>query len=182
MDWGAIAGDVAKFAPLLGDLLPIPGAGIAGKLIADALGVPGNPDAVAEAMKKDPAAGIKLAKIEADNKAALQRQRLEAETARLTEINRTMRAESQSEHWAQWGWRPYWGFASGTAFVFVCVLVCVLAYKAVLGGVPSAMAMIPQLIGAFTALFAIPGGILGVSAWHRGKEKRAKAEGGRHVI
>jgi hypothetical protein len=32
--------------------------------------------------------------------------------------------------------------------------------------------MIPQLVGAFATLFAIPGAILGVTAWHRGKEKR----------
>ena len=32
-------------------------------------------------------------------------------------------------------------------------------------------------IGAFTTLFAIPGGILGVSAWHRGMQKRLTSNG-----
>jgi len=169
MEWGSIAKQVGKFAPLLGDLLPIPGAGVAGRLIASALGVDHSPDAVAQAMRTDPDAGVKLAKIEADNRAELQRQLLTAESARIASVNQTMQAESESEHWPQYSWRPFWGFISGAAFFVVCVLVCLLAYQAVMGGKPEAMAMIPQIIGAFAALFAIPGGILGVSAWHRGK-------------
>jgi hypothetical protein len=93
---------------------------------------------------------------------------------RIESVNATMRAEAKSEHWWTSGWRPYWGFVSGTAFLFVCLLVCVLAYQAVLGGHPEAMAMIPQVIGAFAALFAIPGAILGVTAWHRGKMQRGR--------
>jgi len=171
MNWKELGRTVASFAPLLGKLLPIPGAGIVGDLIASAFGTSNTPDAIHAAIKADPEAATKLAKIEADNRALLQQQLLTAENNRIMAINQTMQAESKSEHWAQWGWRPYWGFASGTAFVFVAFLICLLAYKAVIGGRPEAMAMIPQLIGSFAALFAIPGGILGVSAWHRGKAK-----------
>ena len=39
MQWKELGKTVANFAPLLGDLLPIPGAGVAGKLIAAAFGV-----------------------------------------------------------------------------------------------------------------------------------------------
>jgi len=172
MQWGDIAKSVASFAPLLGDLLPIPGAGIAGKMIAQALGVVATPDAVAAAMKVDPEAGVKLARIEADNRAQLQGQLLAAETSRIAAINETMRTEAKAEHWPQYSWRPFWGFISGAAFFVVCVLVCVLAYRAVLGGNPAALSMMPQIIGAFATLFAIPGGILGVASWHRGQQKR----------
>jgi hypothetical protein len=89
-------------------------------------------------------------------------------------VNATMQVEAKSEHWPQWSWRPYWGFVSGTAFGCVCVLCCYLGYKAVMGGNSEALGMIPQLITAFAALFAIPGAILGVTAWHRGQEKRGK--------
>lgn len=89
-------------------------------------------------------------------------------------VNQTMQAEAKSEHWPQYSWRPFWGFISGIAFGFVVALCCFLAYKAILGGVPQALAMIPQLVSSFAALFAIPGAILGVTAWHRGKEKIAK--------
>ena len=99
---------------------------------------------------------------------------VEAERATIESVNETMQAEAKSTNWWTSGWRPYWGFISGTAFLVVCVFICVLAYKAVFGGKPEAMAMIPQIIGAFAALFAIPGAILGVTAWHRGKMQRGK--------
>jgi Holin of 3TMs, for gene-transfer release len=86
-------------------------------------------------------------------------------------VNQTMQAEAKSEHWPQYSWRPFWGFISGLAFAFVVGLCCYLGYQAVGGGQPEALAMIPQLVSSFAALFAIPGAILGVSAWHRGKEK-----------
>lgn len=91
-----------------------------------------------------------------------------------TAVNRTMQVEATSEHWPQYSWRPFWGFASGAAFVFVISLCCYLGYRAVLGGKPEALAMVPQLVTAFSTLFAIPGAILGVTAWHRGKEKRER--------
>lgn len=94
------------------------------------------------------------------------------EQALANAVNVTMQAEAKSEHWPQWSWRPFWGFSSALAFICVAGLCCLLAYTAVVGGKPEAMAMIPQLVGAFTGLFAIPGAILGVTAWHRGKEKR----------
>ena len=43
------------------------------------------------------------------------------------------------------------------------------------GGRPEAMVMVPQVIGAFAGLFAIPGAVLGVTAWHRGKRQRIEA-------
>lgn len=91
-------------------------------------------------------------------------------------VNQTMRAEARSDKWPQYSWRPFWGFISGIAFGFVVALCCVLAYMAVVGGKPDALVMIPQLVAAFSALFAIPGAILGVSAWHRGAEKRQRLE------
>lgn len=90
-------------------------------------------------------------------------------------VNQTMQAEANSEHWPQYSWRPFWGFSSGIAFSFVVGLCCLLGWEAVAGGKPEALSMIPQLVSAFAALFAIPGAILGVSAWHRGAEKRERA-------
>lgn len=96
-------------------------------------------------------------------------------SADIMTVNATMQAEGKSEHWAQWGWRPYWGFASGTAFAFVCGLVCYLGYEAVLSRDQNALRMIPDLVGAFAMLFSVPGAILGVASWHRGKQKRIAA-------
>lgn len=87
-------------------------------------------------------------------------------------VNQTMQAEASSERWPQYSWRPYWGFISGTAFGFVVVLCCILGYNAVIDKNTEALRMIPELVTAFATLFAIPGAILGVTAWHRGKAKR----------
>lgn len=93
-------------------------------------------------------------------------------------VNQTMQTEAKSEHWPQYSWRPFWGFVSGGAFGFVVGLCCYLGFKAVIGGNPQALAMVPQLVTAFSTLFAIPGAILGVTAWHRGKEKRERLTNG----
>lgn len=87
-------------------------------------------------------------------------------------VNQTMQAEAKAEHWPQYSWRPYWGFISGTAFGFVVGLCCLLGWRAVIGHDANALKMIPELVTAFAALFAIPGAILGVTAWHRGQQKR----------
>lgn len=87
-------------------------------------------------------------------------------------VNQTMQAESKSEHWPQYSWRPFWGFVSGLAFLFVVVLCCFLGYSAVIGKNPEALRMVPDLVTAFSTLFMIPGAILGVTAWHRGALKR----------
>ena len=89
-------------------------------------------------------------------------------------VNTTMQAEAKSEHWPQYSWRPFWGFISAIAFLFVVVLCCYLAYKGVLMGKPEALTMIPQLVFAFAGLFGIAGAILGVASWHRGAQKRGK--------
>jgi len=158
---------VAQFAPLLGKLLPIPGAGIAGDLIASAFGVKNDPQAIAMAVNNDPDAAVKLAKIEADNRALLQQQVLSAETARIQTVNTTMRAESKSEHWPQWSWRPFNGFAFGvTAFgaYFVLPLVHIVPPD-----IPS-------------NLWMMWGSILGVAAWHRGAQQREVVGGGNGLV
>lgn len=90
-------------------------------------------------------------------------------------VNQTMQSETKSEHWCQYGWRPFWGFASAIAFIGLVVIIGILAYQAIAKGNQNAMTMIPQIISASTMLFGIPAAILGVASWHRGKEKRIRA-------
>lgn len=100
---------------------------------------------------------------------------LEANKSIIEAVNETMRAETKAEDpWTR-RWRPFWGYISGLAFFVVCVFVCILMYEAVLGDKPESLSTIPQVITAFSMLFAIPGAILGVTAWHRGKMQRVKA-------
>lgn len=172
MKWSAVGKAIANFAPALGSVIGGPLGGGIGAMVAKAFGVENEPDAVMAAIKQDPDAAVKLQKIQSDERVSIERIQSEQTIEILQAVNETMRAESKSEHWAQWGWRPFWGFISGAAFFVVCCFVCYLAYEAISGKKPEAMAMIPQLIGSFTLLFGVPGAILGVASWHRGKQKR----------
>lgn len=185
MNWSGLKGIVGKAAPMLGTLLGGPAGASIGTLIAGVLGVEPSPGAVEKALAVNPDAAVKLAEIESRERVSLEtlvvRQceaELTAETQRLQAVNATMQAESKSEHWMQYAWRPFWGFVSASAFLAVCIFVCILGYRAITKADASSINMIPQLIGAFTALFAVPGAILGVSAWHRGKQKREQLTGG----
>ena len=172
MKWSDLGKKIADMAPMLGTALGGPaGAGI-GSIIAGIFGSEDKPEAVLEAIKADPNAAVKLQEIQSQERVRLQEIILATEASNLAQINQTMRAESKSEHWPQWSWRPFWGFVSALAFLVVCVFVCYLAYQAVFEGKNEAMVMVPQLIGSFTMLFGIPGAILGVASWHRGKAKR----------
>ncbi|MDX8409795.1 MAG: 3TM-type holin, partial [Mariprofundales bacterium] len=160
VDLSTIGRTVAQFAPMLGKLLPIPGAGIAGDLIASAFGVDNTPDAIHGAIASDPAAATKLAQIEADNRALIQQQLLTAETARIQAVNATMQAEATSEHWMQWAWRPFNGFLFGVAVVCIYFVL------------PIANMQTPDINPMVWTMW---GGILGVTAWHRGASKPAGA-------
>jgi len=94
-DWGSIAKDVAKAAPILGNLLPgvgtVAGIGVGAvaSIVASALGVPADPDSVATALQNDPDAYVKLKTAELDNKAKL------AELSITQENNRALAANAQ---------------------------------------------------------------------------------------
>lgn len=166
-------GIVKGVAPTIATVLGGPLAGMGVKAISEA--ILGKPDGTETdiALALQGATPEMLVKIK-DAEHTFKEKMRKLDIDLLGMVNETMQSESKSENWWTSGWRPYWGFVSGTAFLFVCVLVCYLMYEAVIGGKPDMMAMIPQVIGSFAALFAIPGAILGVTAWHRGKMQRGK--------
>lgn len=109
----------------------------------------------------------------ANNDYLLEQSRIE--NKRLGIINQTMQVEANSENsWAS-KWRPFWGFVSAISFgiisISIAIAFAILAYK----DPAEAIKTLPTFITSLAALFSIPGAILGVSAWHRGKEKRIKA-------
>jgi len=187
--WKDIAKTVAQVAPTAGSLLGGPAGVAIGNLIAAALGTTAEPDKVLEAIQSDPQAAVKLKELELNHKLEMERltveaekNRLAVETAELQEtskqiesVNSTMRAEAASEHWFSAFWRPYWGVISGTAFGAAVVFIGLLAYKAVAEKDHEAMRMIPDLVVSLAELFAIPGAILGITAWHRGRMQRIQA-------
>lgn len=181
MNWKELGNKIASSAPLLGSALGGPLGGGLGSLVASVFGAESEPDKIMAAIQADPNAAVKLQEIESQERVRLReivadqtKVSLQEETKRLQSVNETMRNEAKSEHWLQWAWRPLWGVISAAAFFVVSSFVCYLAYKAVMEGEPAAMQMIPQLIGSMTMLFGVPGAILGVASWHRGKAKRGQ--------
>lgn len=177
---------VALGAPVLGTLLGGPAGGAIGTVVASAFGAdPADPGDLVHKMDADPEAAVKLKEIEARHRERLEeiglmRARLlvEQETATVRAVNATMQSEGKSEHWPQYSWRPFWGFSSGLAFLAVCVLVSILAFRAVALADAAAMAMIPQVITSFTTLFTIAGAVLGIAAWGRNRLKLTRENPG----
>ena len=74
MKWEEVAKHVSKAAPLLGTVLGGPAGGAIGAIVASAFGVENTPDAISEAVKKDPKAALKLKEIELKHKETLEQQ------------------------------------------------------------------------------------------------------------
>jgi len=172
-------GDILKKTlPVIATALGGPFAGLAVDAVTSWLGIPKEsaekvkamlegmpPEKLVEMKKIDADLQIRLAELGYDSILKLEELNIRADEA----VNLTMRAEAASEHWPTYSWRPFIGFVFGITFMFVAGLCCYLAYLAVVETNANAMTMIPAVVTAFTALFGIPGAILGVSAFFRGK-------------
>ncbi len=94
MNWDSIKTTIAKAAPLVGSLIGGP-AGIAvGGLVAHALGVPNEPDAIARALQ-DPESALKLKALELTHVKELRALALQSELARIQSDDKQF-SESQS--------------------------------------------------------------------------------------
>ncbi|MGF1761693.1 hypothetical protein L4D76_28100 [Photobacterium sagamiensis] len=71
--WDEVKALVAKAAPLASTLLGGPAETAVGAMIASALGVENEPDAITSAIKNDPESAIKLRQMEIDNQLELKR-------------------------------------------------------------------------------------------------------------
>jgi len=165
MSWERVRDVVGRTAPLVGGLLGGPAGGAVGALVASALGVDNDPDEVLRELKNNPDALVKIKTLESEERIALRQlsvqsasNELAADTARVQAVNATMQTEARAERWPQWSWRPYNGFLFGTT-IFCVYFVLPLSGIAA----PSIPSEIWMGWGA----------ILGVSAWHRGVQKRA---------
>jgi hypothetical protein len=142
MDWKKLGRKIIGVgAPLLGSVVAGSAGEKVGTLVARTLGCKNDPEIISKALDTDPDAAIKLRQLELDHDKELKKIQLrEVELAteerinQITQVNQTMRDESKSEHWPQYSWRPFWGFASGFAFVAVVIFICIIAYEAVSSG------------------------------------------------
>lgn len=176
MDWKDIAESVADAAPLIGGVLAGPAGAAAGTLLASIFGTDGTPEAVAAAIKSDPEAAVKLREAELAHAEAMRRLYLEAKaseqaaiTQRLTAINKTMRAELETDGWFKSGWRPAIGWAM--AFSIISIVV---GLGSVLMNDPS---KVRAVVDGIIALLAVMGPVLGVNIHARSRETQTKLTG-----
>lgn len=172
MEWKDIAADVAKAVPILGGLLGGPAGAAVGGLIASALGTSNDPAQISAALATNPDAFVKLKQIESEQAVRLRElavtaesNRLQAESAQLATVNTSIQAETKSDHWPTYAWRPFIGFVTGV-MVFGCYFVLPLLKLPV----PS----VPE------SVWIMLGSILGVASFWRGKmqaDPNVKADG-----
>lgn len=80
----------------------------------------------------------------------------------ISAVNETMRAESTSQHWMQWAWRPSFGFTACGVLINNYIL---LPYLKPAGIVP---------IEVPSEVWIMIMAVLGVAAWTRGQENITK--------
>lgn len=94
-------------------------------------------------------------------------------------VNETMRVElanSEKEDWYQKGWRPANGFAVAIGSLFSVFMTCIAFILCIFYGKPEAFSQLPILAGAIATILMVPGAAVGISAWHRGAQKRDAAK------
>jgi len=173
MDWKAVGGQIAKYAPALGAAIGGPVGGAVGGLVsvvgrAFGLGDNPSPDAVSQALAVSPDAAVKLAQIEADHKdkilAALIAMR-QADSADLSEVNQTIRADEAGQSWLQ---RNHHALECLSIVYLIIALYVILP----LLGVP--VPTVPE------SVFIMLAAMEGVTAWGKGQANVAaiKADAG----
>lgn len=180
--WDKVRKPLGAIAPLLGSALG-PGGSIVGTMVAEVLGVEDNPDSVAQALETvSPEKKAELLALQENNRHELQKLTLqkaisdnELDASIIGDVNETMRAETAQGHPWSGAWRPFWGFCSAIAFVLAVLGIFAIAGYAIYKADAALFSHLPTLIFYLAALFAIPGGILGVTAYHRGIMQRVEA-------
>lgn len=160
--WDTITDAVAAAAPVLGAALG-PGGAAVGAMIADALGTENEPEAIAQALKTDPEAAIKLRKLQQEHIRELRSMTLQAGTTRLSEINQTMRAELKADNLFKSGWRPAIGWVLAFAMGAILSALAYAIYRD-----PSSA---PEVIESATSIIWSMMIILGVAVKKRSDDK-----------
>lgn len=178
MNWSKIGKTLGSAAPLVGGLLGGPLGGVAGSLVASALGVDASPRAVDAALASDPAAIQKIREMEITHATELRRMSIEAETARLVEVNRTMQAEAASCDPYVRRWRPTFGYAVALTWIAQTVaLVAVTVYAPFAAPETGAMLInaTGDAIAGLATMWAIALAVLGVNVTSRSRDKMVLA-------
>ncbi|TDX30769.1 holin (3TMs family) [Modicisalibacter xianhensis] len=179
MEWRDAISEVAKYAPAVATALGGPAAGGiatgAAAMVTGLLGVENSPAGLVAATQ-DPAKKAELIRINNEHRQELTRMAFEAqakadaeETARLSDINATMRAELNHEGVFKSGWRPAIGWVLAIAFG---LMSAALSYALLRD--PS---QLPSIMDGIITLVVAMAAVLGVNISARSKDKRVAMTG-----
>ena len=167
MDWSDIGKMVGKAAPIVGTLLGGPAGGAVGGLVSQALGAGNDPGEVGEILKSDPAAYERIKRLEQEHERELKAMMLEAETAKLGQVNKTMRAEAASNDGYVRRWRPTFGYLAAISWALQSVAI---AWSFVWA--PEQAGQVSQAIAALTPMWGFAMAVLGISVHKRSQDKQ----------
>jgi len=179
MQWKDIANLIGKAAPAVGTLIGGPIGAVVGQGLSLALGVKDEPSAVADALKNDPKALVKIKQYQIDHKYDLEKMHLQAamseretDTKNLETINATIRSEmSQQDNYTK-RWRPTMGYAVTFSWVATWLAIVYTIVFNINKAQPVILA-----ITQTTTLWGVALSILGISVWKRSTDKQVLAGG-----
>jgi len=175
MNWNDLSKTVIGLgAPILGTALGGPLGGVAGKLLADALGASPTPDAVQTAIAERSADSTFAAEAAQKAEAAWANAVADIGRAQLAETGATMRAEASSGDVLQRWWRPLYALELS---LVECPAFALTLLHALWTGHAAGINGFATLSGLLTAYFGARFGVLGVYVTGRTREKQAMATG-----
>ena len=165
-----------KWGPsLIGSLMGDKAEKVAGDVVSIATSVTGitNPQEAIDALDKSPELVLRFRELLMDYQIKMAQE----ETKRLQAVNETMQAESKSEHWPQWSWRPFNGYMFGiTLFMNYGLPPIVNMFIRGMGEAAkdgTYSLLVPGTVPEW--VFMAWASVLGVTAWHRGVNKRVES-------
>lgn len=174
MDLSSLGGRLLEAgAPVLKSIIQKQVGGVGGILagaaidtLADALKTQPTPEAIVEAIERDPVAAAPMVR-EVE-------QQFTDELARLAEANRdvmlgyqqVLLADAKQEGWLAQRWRPIFALAFTVCFVAIVVTICRAIWIGQLTGIEAVSGLLITMVFAGCA-------VLGVQVWQRSEEKKA---------
>lgn len=135
MDWKGVAEVVGKAAPMVGTLLGGSMGGTIGSMVASLLGVEQTPDSIAQALKDNPDALLKIKQFELDNEKDLRAHVFKMSELDLKEkelyINDRMNARAREVQMAQTGKKDY--TQPILAYIGVMAFFAIVGYVVAIG-------------------------------------------------
>ena len=175
MNWNDLSKTVIGLgAPILGTALGGPLGGMAGKLLAEALGAAPTPEAVQTAIAERSADSTFAAEAAQKAEAEWAKAMAEIGKAQLAETGATMRAEAASGDVLQRWWRPLYALELS---LVECPAFALTLLHALWTGHAAGINGFATLSGLLMTYFGARFGVLGVYVTGRTREKQAMATG-----